>query len=230
MRFKTLVLLFLLANTALAQSGNSFSTPWWGALGFHTNGSDYSGGGNTIKAPLTYVDCRAVMFLPKGFIEFGLPVASYFLTGMVFNGKMPNDNGEVSFLYGKLGADIIKTGTVKAGIGGSIDARGINVDGIEGYGASLESYGTISPLVYAKISIGSFLVAPVFEYNLLSWTNTSGTKRPGFSLGSHVVIPLGKKIGINLNPSYEKGHFKSEQGDMSSSNLSFKVGLMVRVD
>jgi hypothetical protein len=170
------------------------------------------------------------MFRPKGFIEFGLPVASYFLTGVIFRGGMPNDNGEVSFLYGKLGADIFKTGIVNIGIGGAIDARGINVDGIEGYGASLESYGIISPLVYAKISLGPILVAPVFEYNILSWTNTDKTTRPGYSLGAHCVVPIGERLGININPCIEKGTFKSEQSEMKSSNISLKVGLVRRID
>jgi hypothetical protein len=230
MRSIAIALLFIKVISTNAQSYNNFSTPWWGALGFHANSTWYSGNSVTIKAPLIYVDCRAVLLRQKDFIEFGFPVASYFLTGVAFRGGVPDDNGEVSYLYGKLGRDIIKTDLAKIGFGVSIDARGINVDGIEGYGASLESYGIISPMIYAKINIGSFLLVPVFEYNLLSWTNTSGSRRPGFSLGSHVVIPLGEKIGINLNPAFEKGNFKSDQGSMNSSNISFKVGLMVRVD
>lgn len=230
MRAIFILLILMALNNTNVLSQNNFSTPWWGALGFHTNSSTYTGGANTIKAPLTYVDCRAVLVRPRGFIEFGLPVASYFLTGMVFKGHIPNDNGEVSFLYARLGADIVKSEIFRIGLGGSIDARGINVDGIEGYGASLESYGTISPFIYAKINVGPFLVLPVFEYNALSWTNTSGTKRPGFSLGGHFIVPLGQKVGININPCYEKGHFKSDQVDMKSKNISFKAGIMIRMD
>ncbi len=224
-----LTLLFIVISVN-AQIGANYQTPWYGLLGFHTNSAEYTSNGSTIKAPLTYLDCRAVMFRPRGFIEFGLPVASYILTGVIFRGGLPNDNGEVSFLYGKLGADIFKASIVKIGLGGSLDARLINVDGIEGYGASLESYGIISPLVYAKISLGPILLTPVFEYNILSWANTDKTKRPGFSLGAHCVVPVGKGLGININPAFEKGTFKAEQSEMESSNISFKVGLVRRLD
>ncbi len=229
MRILFILLILLTGFTTQAQQENKYATPWFGMLGFHTNSAEYSSGGVTVKAPLTYADCRAVMFLQKGYIEWGLPVATYFLTGLIATGDIPNDNGEVSFLYGKLGGDIIKTEIIKVGLGGSIDARGINVDGIVGYGASLESYGTISPMIYAKISIGPILIAPVFEYNLLSWTNTEKTTRPGFSIGSHVVIPVGKRMGINFNPAFEKGKFKSEQSNMDSSNLSFKIGIVRKI-
>lgn len=228
MRYFVIGLLLLVVLSANAQKDNNYSTPWYGFLGLNTNSTKYTGGGVSIKAPLTYVDARAVLFLKKGFIDFGAPVASYFLTGMVFSGRMPNDNGEVSFLYGKLGGDVFKVGAIKLGLGGSIDARGISVEGIQGYGASLESYGTISPMVYAKISVGPFLVTPVLEYNLLTWANTDKTTRKGISLGCHVVVPVSSKFALNFNPSYEKGNFKSEQSEMSSSNLSFKVGLVVK--
>lgn len=229
MRFLFILLVLLSGFTAKSQQENKFATPWFGMLGFHTNTAEYNSGGVTVKAPLTYADCRAVMFLSKGYIEWGLPVATYFLTGLIANGNVPNDNGEVSFLYGKLGGDVIKTEILKIGLGGSIDARGINVDGIVGYGASLESYGTISPMIYAKINLGPFLIAPVFEYNVLSWTNTEKTTRPGFSIGSHVIIPVGKRMGINFNPAFEKGKFKSEQSNMESSNLSFKLGIVRKI-
>lgn len=229
MRFTFIVLFILASVAAKSQEDKSYSTPWYGMLGLNTNVSEYSSEGYTEKAPLTYVDCRAVLFKKRGYIEWGLPVATYFLTRIIVTGDMPNENGEVSFLYAKLGADIFKSEFIKIGLGGSIDARGINVDGIPGYGASLESYGTISPMVYAKINLGPFLIAPVFEYNLLSWANTDKTTRPGFSIGSHVVIPAGKRLGINFNPIFEKGTFKSEQSTMKSTNMVLKVGIVRKI-
>lgn len=215
-----------------AQETNVFYTPWYGGIGLHTISSRYSDGSTSIKAPLTYADVRAVFFTEKGYMDFGIPVVGYFLTGLIAaGGDLPDDNGEVSFLYAKGGWDVYKNDLFRIGIGASLNAMLINVDGIAGYGASLESYGTISPLLYAKINAGPFLIAPVFEYNAVSWTNTSGTSRPGFSLGSHVIIPLGKRLGINLNPSFEKGKFKSDQGvSMTSSSVIFKAGIVIRPD
>ncbi len=225
----TLLLLFVL-SFGQSQETNSFYTPWYGLIGFHTNSSTYSGGAATIKAPLTYVDVRAAFFPEKGYMDFGIPVAGYLLTGVIAKGNLPNDNGEVPFIYAKGGFDIINLDLLKFGLGASLNAMLINVDGIEGYGASLESYGTISPLVYAKVNLGPFLVVPTFEYNVLSWTNTQGTKRPGYAISGHFIVPLGSRIGINLNPSYEKGTFKSDQMNMTSTNVSFKVGLVIRPD
>jgi hypothetical protein len=209
---------------------NNYYTPWYTILGIQTNSTTYTSTNEKIKTPLTYVDCRAVLFRPKGYIEFGVPVASYILTGLITKGGLPNDNGEVSFLYGKLGADLNKSKQFILGIGASIDARLINVDGIEGYGASLESYGIISPMVYAKINIGKLLVAPVFEYHAVSWANTEGTTRPGYSLGAHLVLPIGGGIGININPAFEKGSFKSPQSNISSRNISIKAGIVKSLD
>lgn len=227
---KIIVVLLLVICSLATFAQNAYQTPWYAMLGLHTNTSTYSDANTSIKAPLTYIDCRAVLFRPKGFIEFGVPVASYILTGVITKGNLPNDNGEVSFLYGKLGIDVMKQKTVTVGIGGSIDARLINVDGIEGYGASLESYGILSPMIYVKINLGKLLIAPVFEYNAVSWANTQGTSRPGYSLGTHVVLPIGGGFGLNINPIFEKGRFKSEQGSMSSSNFSIKAGIVRNID
>jgi hypothetical protein len=228
MKYFFALLFLLLFGYGEAQQINKFHTPWYGMIGFHTNSSKYSSGGNTIKAPLTYFDVRAVFLGKNGFMEFGIPVTGYLLTGVIAKGNLPDDNGEVPFLYAKGGFDLMKNKYFRIGLGASFNGMLINVDGIEGYGASLESYGTISPLIYAKISLGPFLVAPVFEYNVVSWTNTNGTKRPGYSIGSHIVVPIGKRLGLNINPMYEKGTFKSDQSEMSSTNFSFKVGLMIR--
>lgn len=230
MKYLLLIFALILGLGAAGQNEYNYSTPWYGMLGLQTNSSKYVGQGADVKASLTYVDCRAILLRKKGFVEFGVPIASYFLSGLVVKGRIPNDNGEVSILYGKLGVDCFKAAAVRIGLGGSIDARGISVKGISGYGASLKSYGTLSPLVYAKVNIGKLLIAPVFEYNALSWTNNQGTTRPGYTIAAHIVLPIGDKFGINLNPAYEKGSYKSEQGNMNSSNLSLKVGLMVRFD
>lgn len=227
------LLLFVFKGVfGLAQEANVFYTPWYGGIGVHTISSRYSDGSSEIKAPLTYADVRAVFFTEKGYMDFGIPVVGYFLTGLIAaGGDLPDDNGEVSFLYAKGGWDVYKNNLFRIGVGASLNAMLINVDGIVGYGASLESYGTLSPLVYAKINAGPFLIAPVFEYNAVSWTNVSGTSRPGFCLGSHVIIPLGERLGINLNPSFEKGNFRSNQGgSMTSSSVVFKAGIVIRPD
>jgi hypothetical protein len=230
MKKMILALAILFANLCNINAQNNYYTPWYAMLGFHTNSTTYTSSNEKVKAPLTYIDCRAVLFRPKGYIEFGVPVASYILTGIVTKGGLPNDNGEVSFLYGKLGADLNNGRQFIIGIGASIDARLINVDGIEGYGASLESYGIISPMIYAKINIGKTLLAPVFEYHAVSWANTEGTTRPGYSLGAHLILPIGGRFGLNINPAFEKGRFNSPQSKMSSSNISIKAGIVKNLD
>lgn len=229
MRKILLSTLLLSAIFSQAQHTNHFYTPWYGAIGFHTISTRYSGGGTEIKAPLTYADLRAVFFTEKGYMEFGLPATGYILTGVIATGDLPNDNGEVPILFAKGGWDVVKSDIVHFGLGASLNTVLINVDGIEGYGASLESYGTLSPMLFAKINLGPFLVVPVFEYNALSIANAIGTTRPGFSFGSHCVIPLGKRIAVNLNPVIEKGTFRNEvSGSMKSVSVAFNAGLVVR--
>lgn len=229
MRKILLSALLLSAIFSQAQHTSHFYTPWYGAIGFHTISTRYSGGGTEIKAPLTYADLRAVFFTEKGYMEFGLPVTGYILTGVIATGDLPNDNGEVPFLFAKGGWDVVKSDIIRIGLGASLNTVLINVDGIEGYGASLESYGTLSPMLFAKINLGPFLVVPVFEYNALSFANATGTTRPGFSFGSHCVIPLGKRIAVNLNPVIEKGTFRNEvSGSMKSVSVAFNAGLVVR--
>lgn len=212
----------------MAQHGNNYYTPWYGAIGIHTISSRYAGGSNEITASLTYADVRAVLFAKKGYLEWGIPVAGYVLSGVVAKGKLPNDSGEVPLLFVKGGWDIVRGKMIAIGMGASLNTVLIDVKGIEGFGASLESYGTLSPLLYAKINIGSFLIVPVFEYNALSFTNTNGTTRPGFSVGSHCIIPISKRLGINLNPVFEKGTFKGEGNPMTSSSFIINAGLVVR--
>ena len=228
---KSIFLSFLLFTVIFSQAQQTyrFYTPWYGAIGFHTISTSYSALGTEIKAPLTYADVHAVFFTQKGYMEFGIPVTGYILTGVIATGDLPDDNGEIPLLYAKGGWDIFKSKMIRIGLGASLNTVLINVDGIEGYGASLESYGTLSPMLYAKINIGPFLVVPVFEYNALSFANTTGTTRPGFSFGSHFVIPVGKRLGINLNPVFEKGTFRNEvSGSMKSASVAFNVGLVVR--
>jgi len=212
-----------------AQHVSHFYTPWYGAIGFHTISTQYKSSGIEIKAPLTYADLHAVFLTEKGYMEFGIPVTGYILTGFIATGDLPDDNGEVPLLYAKGGWDIFKSKIIRVGLGASLNTVLINVDGIEGYGASLESYGTLSPMLFAKISIGPLFIVPVLEYNALSFANTTGTTRPGFSFGSHLVIPVGKRLGINLNPVFEKGTFRNEvSGSMKSTSVAFNVGLVVR--
>lgn len=225
--------LFLATSVATqAQNENCFRTPWYGVIGFRTNTVTYKHPVNTVKARLTYGDISAVRLGEKGYFDIGMPLAGYVIR-LLFNGFKDDGVGEVPYLYLKGGRDIFKTGIVKVGLGASANSVFMNLPN-ELIGYSSLKYGGLSPLVYAKISVGKILIAPVLEVYALTYTdNSQNIKRSGFSLNTYVAIPLGEKLAVNINPYYERGSFKAKTvgfQDMKSSNLGIKLGLMVRID
>lgn len=234
---KTLFLIHALLATTLfiqAQDENNYRTPWYGVIGLRSNSVKYVNSLTSVKSSLVYGEISDVNFANKTFLDVGIPFGGYLLR-LLITRKVGTDytKSEVPFLYIKGGYDIVKAGKVKIGLGASASSVWMQNLPTEMEGYSKLKYGAVSPLVYAKINLGKFLVTPVFEYNVVSWTDNSKIKRTGFSMGSYLVVPISGKFAININPYYERGKFKSSSENIlnvTSSNLACKIGLVVNFD
>jgi hypothetical protein len=221
-------------TTSQTQDENCFITPWYGVIGFRANTARYKHPVSTVHSKMAYAEISTVRLTEKAYVDFGIPLAGYILK-MLVTGTLNSDDakGEVPYIYVKAGRDIFKTGMVKVGLGASATSNFMNLPN-ELIGYRSLKYGGLSPLVYAKINVDKILIAPVLEVYALTYTdNAQNIKRSGFSLSSYVVLPLGEKFAININPYFERGSFKAKTAgfqNMKSSNLGIKFGLMLRVD
>jgi hypothetical protein len=230
----TIICLCTIISTQLqAQGLYGYKTPWYAVIALRGNVASYNHPVAAVKANQTYFDITSVRLGKKGYSDFGIPFAGHVMK-LLLTGNLNNDNlvGEVSYMYLKGGRDIINVGAVEIGIGASAISTFLFLpNNISGY-VRLK-YGGISPLIYAKINVGKILIAPVFEYNVVPYTdNPQNIKLSSFfTLSSYVVLPINKKFAININPYFEKKKFKpigtSNIPSMSSNNLGIKVGLMV---
>jgi hypothetical protein len=208
---------------------NTYSTPWYGVIGFRMNNASYTQPSLTAKGSMAYFDISAVSMSEKGFSDFGIPFGGYVLKLLV-TGKLNDDHptGEVPFIYLKKGFDLIKVKEAKIGLGISAISVFMRLpNAMLGY-SSLK-YGAVSPFIYGKIQIKKFTVVPIFEYHVIKWTDNSDIDRSGFQLGAYVAVPLGDTFAINLNPYYESGKYVSKVSNiegMKTSNLGFKISLL----
>jgi hypothetical protein len=208
---------------------NTYSTPWYGIIGFRINNASYTQPSLNAKGTMAYFDISAVSMSEKSFSDFGIPFGGYVMKLLV-TGKLNDDHptGELPFIYLKKGFDLIKVKEAKIGLGISAISVFMRLpNAMLGY-SSLK-YGAVSPFIYGKIQVKKFTVVPIFEYHVIKWTDNSNIDRSGFQLGAYVAVPLGDNFAINLNPYYESGKYVSKVSNiegMKTSNIGFKVSLL----
>ena len=225
---KSFTIFALLAGITFsyAQEKVEYATPWYGIVGLLYNTGHYKGNITSKNISLAYFDVRYVHFGKNGFMDIGGPVAGWLATRVFSSGDKTSfikDEGEVSYLYFKIGKRIIDWKGVSLGAGFSGDIRGVSVKDI---GQTVNGFWGFSPLVYARINAAFLTIVPIAEYNILY-----SAKRRGFTFGTYVVFPVSKNLGITINPSYELANykFKTTGNKMSSSNLFLRVGLVKKI-
>lgn len=226
----------------VASAQDEYVTPAYGYFGVLGNYGKYTSKYGEMKTKLLYLDASRLLIKEKSYADFGIPVLGWlFSRAITSGGKFTDDEGEISYIYLKYGHSLVNLGEAVIGLGFSTEVKGLNIE--EGQlGNKPIGYITASPLLYSRINIGSFVVVPVFEYNIFNYAQMHAkddVKRTGYTLTTHAVFSFGSDLGLSISPMYSVGSYTTTTTydpnsnfiptNWDTSNFFIKISLIKKI-